>query len=61
VRVPELPPPDPHESRAEPGPTGPLARATAVFPFGPTDPETDRLVDRLLDLRPGLLIVLHRP
>jgi hypothetical protein len=59
--VPELPPPDPYESRAEPGRTRPLSAATAVFPFGPADPETDRLADRLLDLRPGLLIVLHRP
>lgn len=57
---PELPPPDPHESLAEPTLRGPIAAPTAVFPLGPPSPDADRVADRLLDLRPGLLIVLAR-
>jgi hypothetical protein len=33
---------------------------TAVFVMGPASPETDRIADRVLDLRPGLLIVVAR-
>ena len=58
--MPELPPPDPNESFAEPTLQGPIPAATAVFPFGPPTPEIDRLADRVLDLRPGLLVVLAR-
>jgi hypothetical protein len=57
--MPQLPPPDPHERT--PG----LATSdlqilapTAVFTRGPVSPEVDRAADALLDLRPGLLIVL---
>ena len=57
--MPELPPPDPHELSpgAETG-DRPIAAPTAVFTCGPAGPEADRLADALLDLRPGLLIVL---
>jgi hypothetical protein len=60
---PELPPPDPSERLLEPTARGPIPAATAVFPLGPPSPQADRVADRLLDLRPGLLIVLdgNRP
>ena len=59
--MPKLPPPDPHES-FEPSPTGGIHMhaPTAVFDMGPASPETDRIADRVLDLRPGLLIVVAR-
>jgi hypothetical protein len=59
--MPALPPPDPHES-FEPSPTGGMRvpAPTAVFVMGPASPETDRIADGILDLRPGLLIVLAR-
>jgi hypothetical protein len=31
---------------------------TAVFVMGPASPESDRVADGILDLRPGLLIVV---
>lgn len=54
-----LPPPDPYES-LEMSPTGGrrLAAPTALFVGGPASPETDRVADRVLDLRPGVLIVV---
>jgi hypothetical protein len=55
---PRLPPPDPNESWPDPRPGGPIPAATAIFVHGSPSPETDRVADRLLDLRPGLLIVL---
>jgi hypothetical protein len=55
---PKLPPPDPNESLVEPTMPAPLPAATALFPLGPPSQEADRVADRLLDLRPGLLIVL---
>lgn len=58
--TPELPPPDPNERYLEATAPGPLPAATAVFPFGPPTPEVDRVADRVLDVRPGLLIVLAR-
>ena len=56
-----LPPPDPHES-FDLTPTGGrrVAAPTAVFMSGPASPETDRIADHVLDLRPGLLIVFAR-
>jgi hypothetical protein len=54
---PKLPPPDPHESMPDPV-TRTLPAATAVFPLGSPSPSDDRVADRILDLRPGLLIVL---
>jgi hypothetical protein len=52
-----LPPPDPHESLELP--TGdPVPAPTAVFPLGPATPEADRIADRVLDLRPGIFVVL---
>jgi hypothetical protein len=54
-----LPPPDPNESPLEAGAERPLEAATAIYLGTPT-PETNRVASRLLDLRPGLLIVLAR-
>jgi hypothetical protein len=53
-----LPPPDPHESPLVLDGHGRLPVATVVFAAGPPSPESDRAADRLLDLRPGLLIVV---
>jgi hypothetical protein len=59
--MPELPAPDPHES-FELSPTGGMRvpAPTAMFVMGPASPESDRIADAILDLRPGLLIVLAR-
>ena len=59
--APELPPPDPFES-FELAPTHgqPVVAPTAIFAMGPVTPEVDRIADRMLDLRPGLLIVFAR-
>jgi hypothetical protein len=58
---PKLPPPDPHETY-ELAPTGGrrVPAPTAVFVMGPASPETDRLADNFLDMRPGVLIVVAR-
>jgi hypothetical protein len=57
--TPELPPPDPHEITQSSATGGqPIAAPTVVFARGAASPETDRVADALLDLRPGLLIVL---
>lgn len=57
--APGLPPPDPHESLDVS--TGvSLAAPTAVFLSAPATPEADRAADAILDLRPGLLIVVAR-
>jgi hypothetical protein len=53
-----LPPPDPRESPLVPDGYKPLPVATVVFAAGPPSPESDRAAERLLDLRPGLLIVV---
>jgi hypothetical protein len=57
----ELPPPDPFES-FELAPTHgqAVSAPTAIFPMGPVTPEVDRVAGRLLDLRPGVLIVFAR-
>jgi hypothetical protein len=59
--MPELPPPDPNEGY-EMAPTSGfrLPAPTAVFVGGPAGPEADRAADRILDLRPGVLIVVAR-
>jgi hypothetical protein len=36
-----------------------LSAPTAVFALGAPSPETDRCSDAVLDLRPGLLIVVE--
>jgi hypothetical protein len=59
LEVPKLPPPDPNESLwTQPGDDAPLRAPTAVFVAGPPSPQADRASDALLDLRPGLLIVV---
>jgi len=56
---PRLPPPDPHESLGlEPTYDRPLTAPMVVFVMGPPCPESDRAADAILDLRPGVLIVV---
>src|SRR5512133_2587050 len=60
---PRLPHPDPHESLGmEPGEAVPMKAPTAVFVMSRPSAETDRASDAILDLRPGVLIVVapHR-
>jgi hypothetical protein len=57
--MPKFPPPDPNESPwVQPGEDTPLRAPTAVFVAGPPSLQADRASDALLDLRPGLLIVI---
>jgi hypothetical protein len=57
----KLPPPDPNESLGmEPVAQTRLSAPTAVFVLGTPSPQSDRASDALLDLRPGLLIVVDR-
>jgi len=58
---PNLPPPDPYESLGM-GPSGdnPMTSPAAVFVMGPPSPEVDRISSKILDLRPGALIVVAR-
>jgi hypothetical protein len=57
--MPKLPPPDPNESLGmQPGGDAPLRAPTAVFVMGPPSTQADRVSDAVLDLRPGLLIVV---
>jgi hypothetical protein len=59
LEMPKLPPPDPNESLwTQPGDDAPLRAPTAVFVAGPPSAQADRASDALLDLRPGLLIVV---
>ena len=53
-----LPPPDPHESH-EPGKLE-IDTPTAVFLAGPPSTEADQLAAKLLDWRPGALLVVTR-
>jgi hypothetical protein len=54
----ELPPPDPYETYRLVGDEDwPLTAPAAVFLGGTPSPETQRIADRLLKLRPGALIV----
>ena len=54
--TPQLPPPDPHES-LDTSEGVELVAPTAVFVRGPATPDDDRQATRILDLRPGLLLV----
>jgi hypothetical protein len=55
-----LPPPDPYESIGmQPVGETRLSAPTVVFALGAPSPETDRASDAVLDLRPGLLIVVE--
>jgi hypothetical protein len=59
VVAPRLPPPDPNESTWSPAGGGLRVTApTAVFPPGAAAPRAERVADAVLDLRPGLLIVV---
>ena len=57
--TPKLPPPDPHEF-VELAPTGGrrAAAPTALFVRGPATAQDDRAAERILDLRPGVLVVV---
>jgi hypothetical protein len=53
-----LPPPDPYESHE---PTAlELDSPTAVFLSGPPSAAADRLAERVLEWRPGALLVVRR-
>lgn len=55
----ELPPPDPHESLGmQPNADATLTAPTVVFAMGRPSAQADRVADAVLDLRPGLLIVV---
>jgi hypothetical protein len=55
----KLPPPDPNESLGmQPDSDTVMPAPTAVFAMGRPSPQADRVSDAILDLRPGLLIVL---
>jgi hypothetical protein len=55
----KLPPPDPNESLGmQPGDETQLVAPTAVFVMGPPSTHADRVSDAVLDMRPGLLIVV---
>lgn len=57
--MPRLPPPDPHESYDFALTGGRRAAApTALFVMGAASPEADRVADRILDIRPGVLVVV---
>lgn len=56
---PRLPNPDPHESFGmEPVEGLRMKAPTAVFVMGRPSEDTDRASDAILDLRPGVLIVV---
>jgi hypothetical protein len=42
----------------QPGDDAPLRAPTAIFVMGPPSTQADRVSDAVLDLRPGLLIIL---
>ena len=54
----ELPPRDPHESQWTPSDGVKVAAPTVVFAHAGASPAADRIADAILDVRPGLLIVL---
>jgi hypothetical protein len=56
---PDLPPPDPNETPWSSA-TGDLTvpAPTAIFARGAAGPAADRVADALLELRPGLLLVV---
>jgi hypothetical protein len=55
----KLPPPDPHETLGlQPAGDTRLQARTAVFVLGAPSPQADRASDAILELRPGLLLVI---
>ena len=54
----QLPPPDPHESFGIPSEGLNLGAPVVVFAAGTRSAYDDLVSDRLLDLRPGLLVVV---
>jgi hypothetical protein len=55
----KLPPPDPNEFLGmQPVEDALILAPTAVFVMGRPSAQTDRVSDAVLDLRPGLLIVV---
>jgi hypothetical protein len=55
----KLPPPDPNESLGmQPEGETRLSAPTVVFALGTPSVQTDRASDAVLELRPGLLIVV---
>ena len=55
---PQLPPPDPHEGAAD-ALSLELAEPTMWFPNGPPEPEAAQLAKRILEHRPGALLVFN--
>jgi hypothetical protein len=55
----KLPPPDPNESLGlQPVHEAALSAPMTIFALGRPSPQADRLSAAVLDLRPGLLVVL---
>jgi hypothetical protein len=54
----QLPPPDPHESFGTPAEGLNLDAPVVVFAAGTPSAYDDLVSDRLLDLRPGLFVVV---
>ena len=55
---PQLPPPDPNEVAGD-APGLELAEPTMWFPNGPPAPEAEQLAKRILEHRPGALLVFN--
>ncbi|MGZ4278843.1 MAG: hypothetical protein ACXVFK_16975 [Solirubrobacteraceae bacterium] len=56
-----FPPPDPNEQLEMSATAGHrLPAPTAVYVMGAATPETDRIADRILDARPGVLFVVSQ-
>ena len=59
--TPNLPPPDPYESYDLAITGGHRAAApTALFVMGRVSAQSDRIADRILEMRPGVLVVVAR-
>jgi hypothetical protein len=54
---PQLPPPDPNEDAGGEAPDLELAEPTMWFAGGPPSPGDERLAQRILEHRPGALLV----
>ena len=56
---PSFPPPDPNEQVWPVLADGvQIPAPTAIFPMGDASPEADRIADGVLDVRPGLFVVV---
>jgi hypothetical protein len=56
----KLPPPDPNESLGlEPAEETRMAAPTVLFTMSRPSAQADRVADAVLDLRPGLLVVVN--